>query len=151
MSWCFHSSTRIVHLFLTFHPLLLTHFIFLLQGLNASEIDCPQPVTLHAFSNLGLVASLKLRWLISVEVSSANHAHSSQARRDSGQMNPISPHGYAGGNEKNQVSLSLRWALKTPTRKTNWWILLRCLAEAHWLEDDVQHHRHIFLLNCRCR
>jgi hypothetical protein len=43
-------------------------------------------VALHAFSDLGLVASLKLRWLISMEVSSANHAHSSQARRDSSEI-----------------------------------------------------------------
>jgi hypothetical protein len=61
--------------------LLLTVVLFSLKGLNTIEIDCPQLLTFRAFSDLGLVASLKLRWLM--EVSSANHAHSSQqARRD---------------------------------------------------------------------
>jgi hypothetical protein len=41
-----------------------------------------------------------------MEVSSANHAHPSQARRDLSELNPILPSGYVGGNEKKQVSLS---------------------------------------------
>jgi hypothetical protein len=44
-----------------------------------------------------------------MEVSSAHHAHSSQARRDLSEINPILPRGYAGGNEKktglSQVSI----------------------------------------------
>ena len=102
-------------------------------------------VALRAFSDLSLVASLYLEWLIGMEVSIANRSHSSQARRDSSRMNPISPRSYVGGNKK--TGLSLRLALKMPIRKRNWWILLRCLAEAHWLEDDAQHHGHAFLLN----
>jgi hypothetical protein len=81
MSWCSHSSTCIIHLLLTFHPLLLTVFIFSFQGLNPIEIDCPPSLALRAFSDLGLVASLRVRWLM--ELSSANHAHyTHQARGD---------------------------------------------------------------------
>jgi hypothetical protein len=63
-------------------------------------------VALRAFSNLSLVASLYLEWLIGIEV---------------------------------------RWALKTWTRKRNWRLLLWCLAEAHQLKGDAQHHWHIYL------
>jgi hypothetical protein len=56
-------------------------FIFSFEGLKPIKIDCPHSLALHAFSNLGLVVSLKVRWL--TELSSANHAHSShQARGD---------------------------------------------------------------------
>jgi hypothetical protein len=41
--------------------------------------------------------------------------------------------------------------LKMPRTKRNWWILLQCLAEVHWLEDDAQHQRHVFPLSWRCR
>jgi hypothetical protein len=104
MSWCSHSSTCIIHLLSTFHPLLLTAFIFSFQGLNPIEIDCPHSLPLCAFSNLGFVASLRVRWLM--ELSSASHAHSShQARGDLTWMNLVPPRGYVGGNKK-KVSLS---------------------------------------------
>jgi hypothetical protein len=54
---------------------------FSFQGLNPIEIDYPHLLTLRAFSELGIFASLRVRWLM--ELSSANHAHSShQARGD---------------------------------------------------------------------
>jgi hypothetical protein len=63
-------------------------------------------VALRAFSAYGFVASFQLEWLIGVEVSVANRSRSSQARRDSSRMNRIPPRGWAGGSERNQVSLS---------------------------------------------
>jgi hypothetical protein len=104
MSWCSHSSTCIIHLLLTFHPLLLTVF-FSFQGLNPDKIDCPHLLTLHAFSYLGLVASVRVRCLM--ELSSANHAHSShQASGDLNWMNLVPPRGYLGGNGKKNRSHS---------------------------------------------
>jgi hypothetical protein len=60
-------------------------------------------VALRAFSDLILVASLYLEWLIGVEVSVANRSRSSQAaRRDSSRTNRIPPRGWAGGSEKTR-------------------------------------------------
>ncbi len=144
MSWCSHSLTCIIHLLLTFHPLLLTVFIFFISRIKPNWNWFPS-LTLCAFSDLGLVASLRVRWLM--ELSSANHAHSShQARGDLTWMNLVLLHGYAGGNKK-KTGLTLRWAFNMPTTKINWWVLLLCLA--HWLGDDALHHQHVFLLNCR--
>jgi hypothetical protein len=100
MSWCSHSLTCIIHLLLTFHPLLLTVFIFFISRIKPNWNWFPS-LTLCAFSDLGLVASLRVRWLM--ELSSANHAHSShQARGDLTWMNLVLLHGYAGGNKKNR-------------------------------------------------
>jgi hypothetical protein len=101
MSWCSHSSTCIIHLLLTFLPLLLTVFIFSFQGLNPIKIDCPHSLALRAFSHLGFIASLRVRWLM--QLSSANHTHSShQARGDLTWMNLVLPRSYTGGNKKNR-------------------------------------------------
>jgi hypothetical protein len=69
------------------------------------EVDCPQSLSVLSPTSV-LVASLYLEWLIGVEVSIANRSRSSQARRDSSRTNRIPPRGWAGGSEKNQVSLS---------------------------------------------
>jgi hypothetical protein len=94
MSWCSHSSTHIVHLFLTFHPLLLTVFIFSFQGLNPIEIDCPQSLTLRAFSpSLVWLRHWRLDgwWSLALLTTHTPATTSVQARRDL----------TWGGNEKN--------------------------------------------------
>jgi hypothetical protein len=55
------------------------------------------------------------------------------------------------GKKNQKQGLSLRWALKMWTRKRNWRLLLWCLAEAHQLEGDTQHHWHIYLQRWRSR
>jgi hypothetical protein len=53
--------------------------------------------------------------------------------------------------EKPKPGLSLKWVLKTQTRKRNWRLSLQCLAEVHWLEGDAQCHWHIYLQRWRSR
>ncbi len=57
--------------FLNLSPFAINHLYFFTSRIKHNWNWLPS-VTLHAFSDLGLVASLKLRWLIGVEVSSAN-------------------------------------------------------------------------------
>jgi hypothetical protein len=66
---------------------------------------------------LRCITDMRVRWLM--ELSSANHAHSShQARGDLTWMNQVPPRSYAGGNKK-KVSLSDERSSNTPTSNKN--------------------------------